>query len=80
LKEENKNLVDCQTHLELAAPRVLNFSRLVINHMVLETDVNYSDFLKSKTDNEEEDVRVMLGYFNQHDFTKDISIGEFMKI
>jgi len=22
----------------------------------------------------------MLGYFNQHDFTKDISIGEFMKI
>lgn len=43
---------------------MLNFTKLVFKKLIPEVYGDYSDFLKSKTENEEEDVRVMLGYFN----------------
>ena len=48
--------------------------------MVPEVKVDFKEFLNYGIEDQNEDVWVMLGYFNQSEFVKEITIGEFMKI
>jgi len=65
---------------ELGACWVLNFTKSVISKMVPEVKVDFKEFLNYGIEDQNEDVWVMLGYFNQSEFVKEITIGEFMKI